>query len=110
MDILQVIEELEDIHRNSRHTVPRIGRWTVDGERLKAVITELYTSIPSDIQEAKVVLKQREDILERAQNEAEQIKDEARRILETANRQSEQLLKAAQEVLFFAQKRTDTLT
>jgi cell division septum initiation protein DivIVA len=49
----------------------------VDLDRLSNVAHELQASIPSDIQEAREILKQRESIINQAQLEARRVKEAA---------------------------------
>ena len=73
MDIVEVIEELESVI-GSATRVPGLGkRVVVDSERLASVVESLQTAIPSDIQEAKEILKQKESLLNQSQLEAKRI-------------------------------------
>lgn len=77
IDIVQIIEELESI-ASSATKVPGLRRRVmVDVDRLIAVGGELRTSIPSDIQEAREILRQKESILNQTQLEARRIKEAA---------------------------------
>jgi hypothetical protein len=51
----------------------------VDSDRLEAVSSELRTSIPADIQEAREILKQKESIINQAHLEARRVKESAER-------------------------------
>lgn len=77
IDIVQIIEELESI-ASSATKVPGLRRRVmVDMDRLVAVGGELRSSIPSDIQEAREILRQKESILNQTQLEARRIKEAA---------------------------------
>ena len=77
IDIVQIIEELESI-ASSATKVPGLRRRVmVDMDRLVAVGGELRSSIPSDIQEAREILRQKESILIQTQLEARRIKEAA---------------------------------
>jgi len=62
----------------------------VDSDRLEAVSSELRTSIPADIQEAREILNQKESIINQAHLEA-------RRVKESAERQANAVTTAARE-------------
>jgi cation transport regulator ChaB len=51
----------------------------VDSDRLEAISSELRTSIPADIQEAREILKQKESIINQAHLEARRVKESAER-------------------------------
>ena len=51
----------------------------VDADRLEAVSSELRTSIPADIQEAREILKQKDSIINQAHLEARRVKESAER-------------------------------
>jgi vacuolar-type H+-ATPase subunit H len=77
MDIIQIIEELNSTV-NSATRVPGIrNRVIVDVERLTKVGQELQSSIPSDILEAKEILKQKNSIINQSQLEARRVKEAA---------------------------------
>jgi len=54
-------------------------RVMVDSDRLEAISSELRTSIPADIQEAREILKQKESIINQAHLEARRVKESAER-------------------------------
>ncbi len=79
MDVVELIEELEGVI-GSATRVPGLGkRVIVDSERLASIVQALQTSIPSDIQEAKEILRQKESLLNQTQLEATRIKESAAR-------------------------------
>ena len=51
----------------------------VDSDRLEAVSSELRTSIPADIQEAREILNQKDSIINQAHLEARRVKESAER-------------------------------
>ena len=59
-------------------------RVMVDIDRLAAVIEELRTSVPADIQEASEILKQKDSMINQAQLESRRIKDAAAQAAEEA--------------------------
>ena len=77
MGIVEVIEELEDVIRSATR-VPGLGnRVVVDSRRLGSVVEGFQSSIPSDVQEAKEILRQKESILNQVQLESKRIKESA---------------------------------
>ena len=77
IDILQVIEELEAV-AVAGTKVPGLRRKVmIDVDRLKKVVEELHTSIPSDIQEAKEILRQKESIINQSQLESRRLRESA---------------------------------
>ena len=68
----------------------------VDADRLEAVSSELRTSIPADIQEAREILKQKDSIINQAHLEARRVKESAGR--EDAQRRSYRMVEEAEAV------------
>lgn len=77
IDFTQLINELESIAGSGTRVPGLRGRVMVDADRLSNVAEELRASIPSDIQEAKEILKQKDSIINQVHLEARRIKDGA---------------------------------
>ena len=90
IDIVQIIQELESISTTATRVPGLRNRVMVDSERMAKVAEELQSSIPSDILEAREVLKQKDSIIN-------QTHLEVRRIKETAEQEAQALRAAAQQ-------------
>ena len=93
IDIAQIIEELESVAGAGTRVPGLRKRVMVDSGRLLKVAEELRRSIPSDIQEAVEVIKQKDSIINQAQLEGRRIKESAQQecvsIVEAARREQE---------------------
>lgn len=76
---MQIIQELESISANATRVPGLRNRIMVDSERIAKVTEELHSSIPSDILEAKEILKQKDSIINQTHLEARRIKESAER-------------------------------
>lgn len=74
-DILQVIERLESQVTNGRRVV---GKVMIDEHEFLALLDQLREAIPVELQQARRVIQQREEIILGAQDEAEKIVTTAR--------------------------------
>ncbi len=77
MDIVQIVGELESITQSATRVPGLRKRVMVDVDRLKQVTGDIQNSIPSDILEAKEILKQKDSIINQSQLEARRVKDAA---------------------------------
>ena len=93
IDIVQIIAELESVAGAGTRVPGLRKRVMVDSGRLLKVAEELRRSIPSDIQEAVEVIKQKDSIINQAQLEGRRIKESAQQecasIVEAARREQE---------------------
>ena len=90
IEIERIIQEVEAIS-NSATRVPGLRkRVMVDLDRLMGVGEDLRSSIPSDIQEAREVLKQKESIVNQAHLES-------RRVKESAEQESQEMVAASHQ-------------
>ncbi|MDL2293912.1 ATPase [Ruminococcaceae bacterium OttesenSCG-928-D13] len=68
-DLLELMDEtLEDAF-----TVPLTGKRMVDAEKLRDIIDDIRLNLPTEIRQAKAIVKDRADIVEGARTEAEGI-------------------------------------
>lgn len=82
--IMQIVDELEaNVMRGRR--VPGMSTWGVDGQHLLELIDELRVTIPTELEQSRRVVLQRQQIIVEAQ-------DEARRIVDTARERSEYMV------------------
>lgn len=84
MDILQLVDRLEDLIDEGRH-VPFSKFTMVDEERMLAILDQMRISIPEEIVKASTILKERNRILERAN-------EDAARVLQESRKKSDELL------------------
>jgi len=79
VNIGQIVEELESISQSATRVPGLRKRVMIDADRLMKVTEEVQTSIPSDILEAKEILKQKDSIINQAQLEARRVKEAAQK-------------------------------
>ena len=111
MDIIQIIDELEKEFVNSKNFL-----WSkkslVDMEKCASLVSELKSSLPTAIQEAKYVLSKKDELLTTAQKEAEQILIDTKRQVEHMVMSSEiakQSEKYADEIVERANRKCEQL-
>ena len=76
MDALELIDELEDII-DKGVTVPFTGRCLLDKEELMELIQEIKLKLPDDLNQAKWIKNERQNILNDAKIESDKIIKEA---------------------------------
>ena len=76
MDALELIDELEDII-DKGVTVPFTGRCLLDKEELMELIQEIKLKLPDDLNQAKWIKNERQNILNDAKAESDKIIKEA---------------------------------
>ena len=72
MDALALISELEDVI-DKAVAVPFTGRCLIDKEELMDLLQEIRLKLPTDLEQAKWIKAERENILADARKEAEEI-------------------------------------
>lgn len=72
MDALELINELEDII-DKGVAVPFTGRCLLDKEELLELIQEIKLKLPTDLEQAKWIKNERQNIIDDANKEAEEI-------------------------------------
>jgi len=72
MDALELINELEEVIDKGT-TVPFTGRCMLDKEELLEIIQEIRLKLPTDLEQAKWIKADRENIIADAEKEAEEI-------------------------------------
>lgn len=76
MDALELIDELEDII-DKGVSVPFTGRCLLDKEELMDLIQEIKLKLPDDLNQAKWIKNERQNIIDDAKKEADKIIKEA---------------------------------
>lgn len=77
VDILYLVDRLEELVGIGKR-VPFSGRVMVEEEEFLALVDQIRVTVPNEIKQAQRIIKEREEILGRAQEEAEKILDVAR--------------------------------
>jgi vacuolar-type H+-ATPase subunit H len=100
VDILYLVDRLEELVGIGKR-VPFSGRVMVEEEEFLALVDQLRVTVPNEIKQAQRIIKEREAILGRAQ-------EEATKILDTARQQAEYIV-SQQGVLNEARQRGEEL-
>lgn len=99
MTLMSQLEDLEAMIAKGR--VPGTARTLVNLEKVTAVITEMKDEMPTQINEAEGIVRQKEAIIKQAELEARRIRayadEEATTIRQLAEEQSNTLLTTSQE-------------
>ena len=106
MTVLDLLEELEDIV-NTTSTVPLTNKVMVDGEEILEIVKDIRQSLPDDVQQAKWIKEQKDNIIAEAKQEYEKVQIEAKKhadylvdehqIVSKAQKKADGIQKEAQE-------------
>ena len=77
MDVLELIDELRGLVHGAKR-VPLSGEVRVDKEKLSGLLDRMRSTIPEEIEQARWIVAEREEMLAEAKREAERIVEEAR--------------------------------
>ncbi|MCL4424398.1 MAG: ATPase [Firmicutes bacterium] len=77
MEVLELMEQLEHLLETS-HRIPLTSRVLVDEDEAFAILDEIRRQMPADLEQARRIQLEREQILAQAREEAEGILQEAR--------------------------------
>ena len=70
MDLLELIDQLEDTVLQGRQA--RFGGgWTVDRALLMELIDRMRSAVPAEVEDARTILRERNDVLGRAEEDAQ---------------------------------------
>jgi len=104
MDIMEIIDKLEEVVTNATK-VPLSNKVLIDPEEVFRLIDSLREALPTEIKEARWIIKQKQQQLEEAQREAQKIiaeaKEKARKlaseseIVKEAKRQAQEIIENA---------------
>ncbi len=72
MEIFGLIDQLEDLIKTSRR-LPLSGKTMVDEEQFRKILERIRLSLPEDVEEAGRILKERDEVIERAQREVKRL-------------------------------------
>lgn len=96
-----LIERLEELVQNAK-ALPLSGQVRLDREEIFALLDELRATVPDEVKQARLLVREREQALAEASREAERLLAEAR---EQARRASGET-----EVVRLAERQADELT
>jgi cell division septum initiation protein DivIVA len=102
IDILSLVDRLEALMREAKH-VPLSNKLAMDEQALANLVDQMRLSIPEQVQEAEALLKERDAVLARAQDEAQRMLAEAKvrideeRMLREAEQEAEAILQEARD-------------
>ena len=77
MDVLELIDELRGLVHGAKQ-VPLRDQVRVDKKKLYDLLDQMRSTIPEEIEQARWIVKEREEMLAKAKREAERIVEEAR--------------------------------
>lgn len=108
MSILDdLVHQLDEMIRDARN-MPLSSSALIDRKEVLALIEMLQRSIPEEIARARAIIRDRDEVIERAQSQAERIVERARQdreallskteIVQAATRQADQMLGEAEAV------------
>ena len=105
MNVMALLEYLDEELSKSA-SVPLTGKRLVDVEKCLDIVSELRVTLPDDVKDAEVIVRDREQILADAQHQAEQI-------IADAQQQFEQLVSnhaIVQDAMAKADEEADSCT
>lgn len=123
MNIEEILEQLDDMLDTAWAMPLSGGKVVVDGDRVRDLLDAIRAALPSEIRQARAIVKDRSDIVDTAKKEAESIirnaEDRRNQILsheeivvqaqEKANEIHAQTQKRAREMRRSAQEYTDDI-
>lgn len=101
MELLSILNELEEFIEESPK-VPLSKRIMVDENKLLDYVDRIRTTLPDEVRQAKLLIKEREKVLNESKREAQQLIDDVQRQIEKKAEESEVVEKAqqmAQEII-----------
>ena len=106
MNVMALLEYLDEELSKSA-TVPLTGKRLVDVEKCLDIVSELRVTLPDDVKDAEVIVRDREQIIADAQQQADQIIADARQqfeqmvsnhaIVQEAQRRANAMIREAEE-------------
>ena len=81
MNVMALLEDLDEELSKSA-SVPLTGKRLVDVEKCLDIVSELRVTLPDDVKDAEVIVRDREQILADAHHQAEQIIGDAQQQFE----------------------------
>ncbi len=93
MTVLDLLDELDEIVETAS-TVPLTNKIMVDGSEIVEIVKEIRQSLPDDVQQAKWIKDQKDNILAEAKQEYEKVQIEAKKHADFLIDEHEIVLKA----------------
>ncbi|GAW91402.1 ATPase [Calderihabitans maritimus] len=107
MDVFKLLDQLENMIENSTR-IPMTGKILLMAEEVLEVIDNIRAALPEELRQARWISKERERVLQQAQEEAQRIIEEAKKEIEKmanesevtrqANAQAEEIINQAKNV------------
>lgn len=111
MDVLNLLERIEDIVEDASK-LPLSNKIMIDKEEILEVINDIRLKLPDEINRASWVAKERQRILNEAQNEAEELMEkvkEQQRILIDENEITRHAKQSANQLLQEAELKANAM-
>ena len=77
MDTDRILDEIDALSNSSTKVPGFRGKIMIDSEKLDFIYREIKEGLPSDLQEAKSIILQKESIINQAELQAKRLKEEA---------------------------------
>ena len=77
MDTDRILDEIDALSNSSTKVPGFRGKIMIDSEKLDSIYREIKEGLPSDLQEAKSIILQKESIINQAELQAKRLKEEA---------------------------------
>ncbi|MBM7856197.1 vacuolar-type H+-ATPase subunit H [Desulfohalotomaculum tongense] len=106
MELLNILNELEELIEESPK-VPLSKRVMVDENKILDYIDRIRTTLPDEVRQAKLLIKEREKVINESRREAQQLLENAQRQIEKKANESEVVEMAqnkAKEIIQQAEK------
>ncbi len=106
MEVLKLLEEMESlVERSSR--IPMTGKSLIDPDAILDLLDRIRAILPDELRQAKWITKERERVLQEAQDEAKRMLTETKSYIEKLAEESSVVRQAqaqAEEIVLQAQK------
>lgn len=103
MDILKLLDELDDLAKNSNH-FPLTNKALINETEFQRIVHSIRKEFPSALNEAAIINSQKEQIIAEAQTEAESIINNARNYAENMVNKQVIVQKAQEQATFIINK------
>lgn len=103
MHLEDLLNELDEMVTSAMALPMTNGKCVIGREKAKELIEDLRTNLPKEVQQAKAVVEERNDIVAKA-------KEEAAEIIEKAQQQADALVEESEITKLATEKATEMLT
>ena len=73
---MTVLEKLNDLKEYLSSSKKMLGKSVIDVERIKEIVSDIESSLPLELEQSRVIISQKESILNDASDEAEKLTSE----------------------------------